>query len=224
MWELAALPVARLADLITTRELSSNEVVASCIARIAEVNPSLNAVVQLRAEAALVEADAYDRELANEDGRSPLHGVPFTIKDWIDAAGLPCTGGSLEHRDRMPARDATVVARPRAAGGILLGKTNPGVQNAVYGRTNNPYNLLYSLAGSSSGEASIVAAGGSPLGVGSDSGGCIRQPAHCCGITGLKPTSGRVPLTGHFPFISPTLDPRRSLARWRVTSKISRWL
>ena len=101
-----------------------------------------------------------------------------------------------------------MVARLRAAGGILLGKTNVGVQNEVYGRTNNPYDPLYSPAGSSSGEAAIIAAGGSPLCLGSDSGGSIRQPAHCCGVAGLKPTSGRVPLTGHFPFISPTLDPR----------------
>jgi amidase len=206
--ELVALPVTRLADLIATRELSSREVVASCLARIAEVNPTLNAVVQLRAGAALAEAEACDREVGNGHVRGPLHGVPFTIKDWIDAAGLPCTGGSLEHRDRIPARDATVVARLRAAGGILLGKTNVGVQNEVYGRTNNPYNPLYSPAGTSSGEAAIIAAGGSPLGLGSDSGGSIRQPTHCCGVAGLKPTSGRVPLTGHFPFISPTLDPR----------------
>jgi amidase len=101
-----------------------------------------------------------------------------------------------------------VVARLRAAGGILLGKTNVGVQNPVYGRTNNPYDPGYSPAGSSSGEAAIIAAGGSPLGLGSDSGGSIRQPAHCCGVAGLKPTTGRVPLTGHFPFICPTLDPR----------------
>jgi amidase len=173
--ELVALPVARLADLIATRELSSREVVASCLARIAEVNPTLNAVVQLRAEAALAEAEACDREVGDGHVRGPLHGVPFTIKDWIDAAGLPCTGGSLEHRERIPARDATVVARLRAAGGILLGKTNVGVQNEVYGRTNNPYNPLYRPAGSSSGEAAIIAAGGSPLGLGSDSGGSINE-------------------------------------------------
>src|SRR5438132_12317333 len=112
------------------------------------------------------------------------------------------------HRDRVPFQDAPAVARLRAAGGILLGKTNVGVTNDLYGRTNNPYNPLYSPAGSSSGEASIIGAGGSPMGIGSDSGGSIRQPAHCCGVAGLKPTAGRVPLTGHFPFISPTADPR----------------
>src|SRR5439155_4931130 len=143
--EQVAFPVARLAGLITTRELSSCELVAMCLAPIAEVNPRLNAVVQLRGAAALAqgEVEVYDREVAAGDVRGPLHGIHFTIKDWIDAACLPCAGGSLEHRDRMPARDATVVARLPAAGGILLGKTNVGVQNEVYGRTNNPYEPLY---------------------------------------------------------------------------------
>ena len=201
-------PLSRLAELIATRKVSSHELVAACLERIAEVNPVLNAVVQLRSDAALAEAETADRQVARGELRGPLHGIPFTVKDWIDAVGLPCTGGAVEHRHRSPARDATTVARLRAAGGILLGKTNVGVQNAAYGRTNNPYNPLYSPAGSSSGEAAIIAAGGSPLGLGSDSGGSIRQPAHCCGVAGLKPTTGRVPLTGHFPFISPTLDPR----------------
>ena len=205
---LLALPAARLAHLIATGAVSSREVVTACLGRIAAVNPTINAVVQLRATAALAEADLADRAVARGEARGPLHGVPFTVKDWIDAAGLPCAAGQLEHRDRVPARDATAVARLRAAGGILLGKTNVAVENPVYGRTNNPYNPLYSPAGSSSGEAAIVAAGGSPLGLGSDSGGSIRQPAHCCGVAGLKPTSGRVPLTGHFPFICPMSDPR----------------
>ena len=202
------VPLRRLAELIATRQISCYELMEACLERTAEVNPVLNAVVQVRTEAAQAEAHIADQEVSRGDLRGPLHGIPFTVKDWIDAAGLPCTGGAVEHRDRMPERDATAVARLRAAGGILLGKTNPGVRNALFGRTNNPYNPRYSPAGSSSGEAAIVAAGGSPLGLGSDSGGSIRQPAHCCGVAGLKPTTGRVPLTGHFPFISPTLDPR----------------
>jgi amidase len=205
---LLALPAVRLAHLIATGAVSSREVVTASLERIAAVNPTINAVVQLRAAAALAEADLADRAVAHGAALGPLHGVPFTVKDWIDAAGLPCAAGRLEHRGRVPAQDATAVARLRAAGGILLGKTNVGVENPLYGRTNNPYNPRYSPAGSSSGEAAIVAAGGSPLGLGSDSGGSIRQPAHCCGVAGLKPTSGRVPLTGHFPFISPMSDPR----------------
>lgn len=135
----------------------------------------------------------------------------FTVKDWIDTAELPCTGGDPRFQDRRPEVDAPVVARMRAAGAILLGKTNVMIDNPVYGCTNNPYNLAYSPAGSSSGEAAILAAGGSPVGLGSDSGGSIRQPAHNCGIAGLKPTTGRIPLTGHFPFISAMNDPRTTI-------------
>jgi len=202
------MPVVELARRIGARELSAREVVGAHLDRIAEVDPVLNALVQVRAEAALADADAADRDLARGRSRGPLHGVPFTVKDWIDATGLRCAGGQKAHRDRVPARDATAVARLRAAGGILLGKTTVGPDNSLYGRTNNPYYARFGPAGSSSGEAAIVGAGGSPLGLGSDSGGSIRQPAHCCGVAGLKPTAGRVPLTGHFPFISPTADPR----------------
>ena len=203
--EMSAVEMARR---IAAREVSSRAVVDACLARIAEVNPRLHAVVALRTDAALAEADEADRKVSRGEPCGPLHGVPFTVKDWIDAAGLPCAGGRADHRARMPASDATAVARLRAAGGILLGKTSVGPDNEVYGRTNNPYDLRFSPAGSSSGEAAIVAACGSPLGLGSDSGGSIRQPAHCCGLAGLKPTTGRIPLTGHFPFICAATDPR----------------
>jgi amidase len=205
---LLEMSVVETARRIAGRELSSRAVVAACLARIADVNPHLNAVVALRADAALAEAEEADRQVARGELRGPMHGVPFTVKDWIDAAGLPCAGGRAAHRSRWPARDATVVARLRAAGGVLLGKTSVGPDNEVYGRTNNPYDPRFGPAGSSSGEAAIIAAGGSPLGLGSDSGGSIRQPAHCCGVVGLKPTTGRVPLTGHFPFICAATDPR----------------
>jgi amidase len=202
------LSAATLARCIRDRELTSEEVVRAHLDQIEAVNPRLNAVVQLAAEQALAAARAADAALARGEIAGPLHGVPFTVKDWIDAAGLICTGGDPNFRDRVPAEDATVVARMRRAGAILLGKTNVMVENPVYGRPNNPYNLGYSTTGSSSGEASLIAAGGSPLGLGSDSGGSIRQPAHACGVAGLKPTAGRVPLTGHFPFISAVNDPR----------------
>jgi amidase len=208
MVSLLEMSAVELARRVAARDLSAREVVGAHIARIAEVDPVLNAVAEERAEAALAEADAADRELARGRSWGPLHGVPFTVKDWIDAAGLRCAGGQAAHRDRRPARDATAVARLRAAGGILLGKTAAGAHSAVYGRVNNPHDPRFGPAGSSSGEAAIIGAGGSPLGLGSDSGGSIRQPAHCCGVAGLKPTSGRVPLTGHFPFICPTSDPR----------------
>jgi amidase len=208
MNELFYESAAMLARRIRDRELSSLEVIETHLRRIEQVNPHLNAVVQLAAEQALDDARAADRALDQGQRTGSLHGVPFTVKDWIDTAGLPCAGGDLQFRDRVPAQDATVVARLRQAGAILLGKTNVVVENEVYGRTNNPCNLAYSPCGSSSGEAAIIAAGGSPLGLGSDSGGSIRQPAHACGIAGLKPTNGRVPLTGHFPWIGPMNDPR----------------
>ncbi|GAA4449120.1 amidase [Phytohabitans houttuyneae] len=198
------LSAAELGRRIAARELSAREVVGAFLDRVAEVDPALNAVVELRAEAALAEAAAADERGSG----GPLHGVPFTVKDWIDAAGLRCAGGQPAHRERRPARDATAVARLRAAGGILLGKTAAGPDNPLYGRVGNPHDPRFTPAGSSSGEAAIIAAGGSALGLGSDSGGSIRQPAHCCGIAGLRPTTGRVPLTGHFPFICATADPR----------------
>jgi amidase len=211
MNDLVYHSASSLAQAIREGRLSSEEVVSAHLGRIVEINPKLNAVVQLLDETALAEAREADEALAKGEVRGPLHGVPFTVKDWIDTAGVVCTAGDERFRERVPQRDATAVARLRRAGAILLGKTNVIVDNSVYGRTNNPYNVLYGPAGSSSGEAAIIAAGGSPLGLGSDSGGSIRQPAHNCGIAGLKPTNGRVPLTGHFPFIGAMSDPRTTI-------------
>jgi amidase len=194
-----------LAAAVRSRKVSSLEVVDACLARIERVNPSLNAVVRLAADARR-QAQRADDELAKGVVRGPLHGIPFTIKDSLDTAGVVTTAGSVGWRDRVPTRDATVVSRLKAAGGILLGKTNTPeftwsdeTDNDVYGRTSNPYDLSRTPGGSSGGPAAIVAAGGSPFDIGSDTGDSIRQPAHVCGIAGLKPTSGRVPRTGHWP-------------------------
>jgi amidase len=179
--------------------------VAACLDRIAAVNPRINAVVAF-ADDALDLARAADAALARGDDVGPLHGVPMTIKDSLDTAGLVTTAGTIGWKDRIPDRDATVVARLRAAGAILLGKTNTPeftwsdeTDNDVYGRTSNPYDLSRTPGGSSGGAAAIVAAGGSPFDIGSDTGDSIRQPAHVCGIAGIKPTQGRVPRTGHWP-------------------------
>jgi amidase len=193
-----------LAARIRSGALTSEAAVAACLARIAAVNPSLNAVVQLRADAALDEARAADRAMADGGKAGALHGVPITVKDSFDTAGTVSTGGTLGRRTFVPTADATIVARLKAAGAIVLGKTNTPeltlayeADNLVYGRTCNPYDLSRGTGGSSGGSAAIVAACGSPLDVGSDTAGSIRFPAHCCGVAGLKPTSGRVPRTGH---------------------------
>ena len=194
-----------LAAAIRSRSVSSFEVVEACLRRIDAVNPRINAVVRL-AEGSLEAAREADADLRNGIVRGPLHGVPFTIKDSLDTAGVITTAGTLGWAARVPERDATVVARLKAAGGILLGKTNTPeftwsneTDNLVYGRTSNPYDLDRSPGGSSGGSAAIVAAGGSAFDIGSDTGDSIRQPAHVCGVAGLKPTSGRVPRTGHSP-------------------------
>jgi amidase len=203
---------AELAKLIRSGDASSVEAVQACLARIDEVNPAINAVVR-RAPDALERARDADRAYVHGEPLGPLHGVPFTIKDSLDTAGVVTTAGTAGWAHRVPERDATAVARLRAAGAILLGKTNTPeftwaneTDNDVYGRTSNPYDLERSPGGSSGGAASIVAAGGSPFDIGSDTGNSIRFPAHLCGIAGIKPTSGRVPRTGHYPGFAGLLE------------------
>ena len=202
--ELTSFSATTLARFIRTNLVSSVAVVDAHMARLEAVNPKLNAVVQLRAEAARQQARAADEAVSRGERVGPLHGVPITIKDSLDAAGLVSTWGTMGRADFTPEHDATVVARLRAAGAIILGKTNTpeftlaGItNNDVYGRTNNPYDVERSPAGSSGGAGAILAAGGSALDLGSDTGGSIRMPSHYCGIAGIKPTSGRVPRTGH---------------------------
>jgi amidase len=208
---LTHLSATALAKAIRARQLSSREVVEAHLAQIEAVKAKLNAIAQLATESAMREAAEADEALARGDSLGPLHGVPFTVKDWIETAGVVCAAGQVERRDFIPRRDATVVARMRAAGAVMLAKTIDGHDNPVYGHPNNPYDLTRTPGGSSSGEAAIIAAGGSPVGLGSDSGGSIRYPAHGCGIAGLKPTNGRVPLTGHFPRINSLADPRTQI-------------
>lgn len=193
---------------IRAGEVSSVEVVRAHLERIDAVNPRLNAVVQTSRDSALEWAREADAVLARGMVWGPLHGVPMTIKDSFETAGVVTTAGTKGLESYVPERDATVVARLRAAGAILLGKTNVpeitlrfSTDNHVYGRTNNPYDPARIPAGSSGGAAAIIAACGSPFDIGSDTGGSIRIPAHFCGIAGLKATAGRVPRTGHIPFL-----------------------
>lgn len=208
MDELIYSSAATLARSIRDKKVSALEVVEAHLRRIEEVNPRLNAVVQPAADRARAEARESDEALARGEVKGPLHGVPMTIKDSLDTVGIISTGGTQGRASYIPEADSTVVARLRSAGAILLGKTNTPeltlageTNNLIYGQTNNPYDLSKTPGGSSGGAAAIIAAGGSPLDMGSDTGGSIRLPAHFCGIAGLKPNSGRVPRTGHIvPF------------------------
>ena len=212
MDEIIYASATQIALAIRQKEVSSEEVVGAYLARIEEVNPRLNAVVHLTAEAARREAREADAATARGESKGVLHGVPVTIKDAFETAGIPSVGGTKGRAEFVPERDAAGVARLKAAGAIVLGKTNvPEISlafesdNLVYGRTNNPYDLSRTPGGSSGGEAAAIASGMSPLGLGSDAGGSIRLPAHFCGIAGIKPTTGRTPRTGHFPpFGGPT--------------------
>jgi amidase len=204
--DITSKSAGELASAIRAKQLSSRAIVEAHLEQIAKVNPKLNAIVQLTADSARKEADEADAALSRGDVKGPLHGVPITIKDTLETKGVICTGGTRGRANYVPDADATAVARLRAAGGIILGKTNvPELagaiesDNLVYGRTNNPYDLARTPGGSSGGESAIVAACGSPLGLGTDAGGSIRIPAHFCGLAAIKPTSGRVPRTGQFP-------------------------
>jgi len=191
--------------LIRSRAVSPVEVAEAHLKRIEELNPSLNAIVTIPDDVIDRARDAEDAIVRGGEV-GPLHGLPITIKDTIETKGLRTTSGSRLRRDYVPDRDATVVARLKAAGAIVLGKTNVPemaipyeTDNPVFNRTNNPKDLSMTPGGSSGGEAAAIAAYMSPAGVGSDLSGSIRVPAHFCGIAGLKPTTGVIPIDGHIP-------------------------
>ena len=203
--ELTAKSATQLAELIRSRAVSPVEVVEAHLQRIQAINPSLNAIVTV-ADNAVESARRAEATLALGEAVGPLHGVPLTVKDTIDTGGLRTTSGSLLRAKHMPASDASVVVRLKEAGAIILGKTNTPemaipyeTDNPIFGRTNNPHDLNRTPGGSSGGEAAAITACLSPAGIGSDLSGSIRVPAHFCGIVGLKATTGRVPMDGHWP-------------------------
>jgi fatty acid amide hydrolase len=205
MSEFTSLSAVQLARLIATGEASSREIVAAHVRRIEAVNPLINALVFPLFEDAMRAADQADAERARGVTRAPLHGVPVTIKESFDVAGTPTTAGLPSRAAHRAEKDSPLVARLRAAGAIVLGKTNvPQMlmanesDNPLYGRTNNPHNLKRAPGGSSGGEGAIIAAHASPLGLGSDIGGSVRLPSNACGVYGIKPTSGRLTMAGHF--------------------------
>jgi Asp-tRNA(Asn)/Glu-tRNA(Gln) amidotransferase A subunit family amidase len=206
MHELNFLSAVSMSEQIRRKQLSPVELVESHLTRIQELNPKLNAFVQVDAEGARRQARAAEEAVRTGEKLGPLHGVPISIKSAIDVAGLRCESGSRLRAGIVAARDAPLVSRLRQAGAIILGVTNTPellmaweTDNLLYGRTNSPWDLERTSGGSSGGEAAAIAAGLSAGGVGSDGGGSIRVPAHFSGICGLKPTPGRIPATGHFP-------------------------
>jgi amidase len=190
---------------LSAGELSARELAEHYLERIEQADERLDAVVSISPSAVLAAADEADSARRAGDSR-PLLGLPVTIKDSIDVAGMRCTGGSLARHGFVPERDATVVARLRDAGAIVLAKTNVPeysssyeTDNVVHGRTNHPLDPRRTPGGSSGGEAALAGADASPLGIGTDGGGSLRVPAHYCGVVGLRPTVGRVPDTGTWP-------------------------
>jgi amidase len=189
-----------LAHAIRTRQITSREAVTSCLARLAEINPRVNAVVDLLADEALAAADAADASAAKGEPLGPLHGVPVTIKINVDYAGRATTNGVAAFRDRVARADSPPVANWRKAGAIIIDRTNVPpfsarffTANALYGRTLNPWDADRTPGGSSGGAAAAVATGICPLAHGNDRAGSIRYPAYACGVMGLRPTLGRVP-------------------------------
>jgi aspartyl-tRNA(Asn)/glutamyl-tRNA(Gln) amidotransferase subunit A len=207
--DLPGLGVEALADLVRRGETSSEAIVTACLERIERLNPTLSAFITVDAAGALRAARRLDRARTRTGG--PLRGIPFAVKDALWAKGLPATNGSRLFADFLPAGDATVVARLRAAGAILLGKLNMmelgfgPTLHPPFGTPRNPWNLERTPGGSSSGSASAVAARLVPITLGGDTGGSIRLPAALCGVVGLKPTRGRVSRHGLMG-ICPALD------------------
>ena len=203
--ELTFFDATQLADLIRSREISSVEVVRAHLDRIAATNQAVNAVVTI-AETALEAAREADDAVKSGMTLGPLHGVPFTVKDSIDTAGVATQRGSPIFSGRVPDADAVSVARMKQAGGILIAKTNlPEFSywiesdNLLSGRSNNPWDLSRTPGGSSGGESAAIAAGMSPIGLGTDLAISVRGPAAQTGIVSLKPTHGRIPMTGIWP-------------------------
>jgi aspartyl-tRNA(Asn)/glutamyl-tRNA(Gln) amidotransferase subunit A len=195
-----------LAALIRAKQLSPVEVVQSHLDRVEAVNPKLNAIVTLVAEQALEAAKAAEAAVMAGADLGPLHGVPFTAKDALDTAGVLTQRGSPIFKGRVPETDAAAVARFKEAGGILLAKSNlpefsyaTETDNLLTGRANNPWNLDRTPGGSSGGEAAAIAAGMSPIGIGSDVAISVRGPSAHTGIVALKATHGRIPTSGHWP-------------------------
>ncbi|MCB1543495.1 MAG: amidase, partial [Rhodoblastus sp.] len=201
---LAFASARTLAAMVRDKEASAVELLDFYLARVDRLNPRINAVIVQRAEAARQEAVRCDEMTAKGQSLGPLHGVPMTVKESFDVAGTPSTWGLTAHRDNIAGADALSVERLKRAGAVIFGKTNVPVSladwqsfNPIYGVTNNPWNVERTPGGSSGGSAAALAAGLTGLELGSDIGASIRNPAHYCGVYGLKPTFDICPRDGH---------------------------
>ncbi|MEM8779450.1 MAG: amidase [Cyanobacteria bacterium P01_G01_bin.49] len=206
MNNLVFAPAYQLAQMIRDKSVSTKEVLDAYLEQIHKHNPRLNAIATLDEKQAKKRAIEADEAIAKGEIWGQLHGVPITIKDTFETAGLLTTAGYKPLENYIPSQDATVVARLRQAGAIIIGKTNPAEMasdfqssNDIFGRVNNPWNLDCTPGGSSGGSAAAIAAGFSALDLGNDCSGSTRQPAHFCGVFALKPTENRLPTTGHIP-------------------------
>ena len=200
MTDLAGAPARWLAERLRTGGVSAREVLDAHLRRIDERNDEVNTIVTLVADRAADDAAAADDALARGDVPGPLHGLPIAIKDLVETAGIRTTFGSPIHADHVPETDDLLVGRVRAAGAVVIGKTNTPewgagshTFNAVFGVTRNPHDLSRSAGGSSGGAAAALAAGMLPIADGSDLGGSLRNPASFCGVVGFRPSPGRVP-------------------------------
>jgi Asp-tRNA(Asn)/Glu-tRNA(Gln) amidotransferase A subunit family amidase len=209
MNDITFLPAVVMVERIREKKISPVELVDAHLTQIEKLNPKVNAFVHVDANAARRAAQAAEAAVMQAKTRKalgPLHGIPVSVKSSFEVSGMRCESGTRLRAGYVPAQDAPLVARLRAAGAIVLGVTNTPellmaweTDNLLYGRTNNPWDLERTPGGSSGGEAAAIAAGMSAGGVGSDGGGSIRVPAHFSGICGLKPTPGRIPASGHYP-------------------------
>ncbi|HEX4493591.1 MAG TPA: amidase family protein [Acidimicrobiia bacterium] len=197
-----------LARAIRAKEISSRELLDLFVARIERLNGPVNAVVTLDVDRARADADRADAAIARGDDVGPLHGLPVTIKDAIETAGIRSTGGAVELRDHVPATDAEAVARVKRAGAVVFGKTNVPrwsgdfqTYNEIFGTTNNPWDTARVPGGSSGGAAASVASGFTSFEIGTDIGGSVRIPSHCCGTFGLKPSFGVIPQRGYLDHV-----------------------
>ena len=222
LWQSSA---ASLAANIRDGEVSAREVAESHLERIASVNGQLNAIVEVRADEVRAEADAADAAQRSGAPLGALHGVPFTVKINIDVAGYTTNEGTLALKDLLASNDAPNVVRMREAGAVMLGRTNMpdlglrvNTESALYGSTHNPWRRGYTAGGSSGGEASAIASGMSPMGLGNDIGGSLRNPAYACGIASIKPSRGRVAMVNdsaliEMPLVSQIMLSQGVLAR-----------